>query len=209
MPTLLSEAEGKMVTDALGESVIDPAQSKTLHMRGNSLHGNREIPTSSLEYGARDRSEKVYDHTSDVDEVGKSHECIVPEKSSNNGMKPAEKVEGRHSSKGNTFREAASRTQSRGLASSALERVRKVAQREKRMRFTALLHHVTIDLLRVSFFALKRSAAPGVDRVTWQKYQEGLEERLMDLHRRVTAEPIEHNPVVASSYRRPMVGSVR
>ncbi|MFO0811993.1 MAG: group II intron reverse transcriptase/maturase [Gemmatales bacterium] len=53
------------------------------------------------------------------------------------------------------------------------------------MRFTALLHHVTIDLLRESFFALKRSAAPGVDRVTWQQYQEGLEERLMDLHRRV------------------------
>jgi hypothetical protein len=185
MPTLLSEAEGNMVTDALGESVIDPAQSKTLHMRENSLHGNREIPISSLEYGARDRSEKVYDHTSDVDEVGKSHECIVPEKSSNNGMKPAEKVEGRHSTKGNTFREAASRTQSRGLASSALERVRKVAQREKRMRFTALLHYVTIDLLRESFFALKRSAAPGVDRVTWQQYQEVLEERLMDLHRRV------------------------
>jgi len=53
------------------------------------------------------------------------------------------------------------------------------------MRFTALLHHVTVDLLRVSYFELKRSAAPGVDGVTWQAYGDGLEERLADLHGRV------------------------
>jgi RNA-directed DNA polymerase len=53
------------------------------------------------------------------------------------------------------------------------------------MRFTALLHHVTIDLLRASYFELKRSAAPGVDGVTWQEYGHGLEERLADLHGRV------------------------
>ena len=185
MPTLLAEAEGNMVTDTHGEFVTDPAQSKTLHMRENSLPGNREIPISSLVHGAGDRSEKVNDRTSDVHEVGKSDECIVPKKLSNKGMMPAEMVEGRRSTKGNTSGEAASRTQSRGLASSALERVRKVAQREKRMRFTALLHYVTIDLLRDSFFALQRNASPGVDEVTWQQYQDGFEERLVDLHRRV------------------------
>jgi group II intron reverse transcriptase/maturase len=53
------------------------------------------------------------------------------------------------------------------------------------MKFTALLHHVTVDLLRESFYALKRKAAPGIDGVTWQEYQTGLEGRLIDLHGRV------------------------
>jgi hypothetical protein len=53
------------------------------------------------------------------------------------------------------------------------------------MKFTALLHHLTVDLLRESFYALKRKAAPGVDGVTWQEYETGLEDRLVDLHGRV------------------------
>ena len=55
----------------------------------------------------------------------------------------------------------------------------------KQERFTALLHHVKVDLLRDSFYALKRKAAPGVDGVTWQEYEPGLEDRLVDLHSRV------------------------
>jgi group II intron reverse transcriptase/maturase len=66
-----------------------------------------------------------------------------------------------------------------------LQRVREVARRDKRARFTALLHHVTVDLLRDSFFALKRDAAPGVDGLTWRQYEVNLEDRLPDLHRRV------------------------
>jgi hypothetical protein len=50
---------------------------------------------------------------------------------------------------------------------------------------TALLHHLTIDLLRESFYSLKRKAAPGVDGVTWQEYENGIEDRLIDLHGRV------------------------
>jgi RNA-directed DNA polymerase len=53
------------------------------------------------------------------------------------------------------------------------------------MKFTALLHHLTVDLLRESFYSLKRKAAPGVDGVTWQEYEDGLEDRLTDLHGRV------------------------
>src|SRR5467141_2188694 len=53
------------------------------------------------------------------------------------------------------------------------------------MKFTALLHHLTVDLLRESFYSLKRKAAPGVDGVTWQEYEDGLEDRLIDLHDRV------------------------
>ena len=53
------------------------------------------------------------------------------------------------------------------------------------MKFTALLHHLTVDLLRESFYSLKRKAAPGVDGVTWQEYEDGLEDRLINLHGRV------------------------
>jgi group II intron reverse transcriptase/maturase len=63
--------------------------------------------------------------------------------------------------------------------------VREAARRDKRAKFTALLHHVTVDLLEASFYALKRSAAPGVDGVTWEQYEQGLWDRLVDLHQRV------------------------
>src|SRR5262249_39737593 len=69
--------------------------------------------------------------------------------------------------------------------SQGLSGVREVAKARKQERFTALLHHVTVDLLRDSFYALKRKAAPGVDGVTWQEYETGLEDRLVDLHSRV------------------------
>ena len=69
--------------------------------------------------------------------------------------------------------------------SQGLVGVRKAAQENKEMKFTALLHHLTVDLLRESFYSLKRKAAPGVDGVTWQEYESGLEERLIDLHGRV------------------------
>ena len=69
--------------------------------------------------------------------------------------------------------------------SQGLAGVRKVARDNKEMRFTALLHHLTVDLLRRSFYSLKRKAAPGVDGVTWEEYETGLEDRLVDLHGRV------------------------
>jgi group II intron reverse transcriptase/maturase len=82
-------------------------------------------------------------------------------------------------------KEAASRTQSRDLASTKLAHVREVARRDKQARFTALLHHVTIPRLLESFYALKRGAAPGVDGVTWNQYEAELHDRVADLHQRV------------------------
>ena len=69
--------------------------------------------------------------------------------------------------------------------SQALERVRKAAKERKKEKFTALLHHINIDLLREAFFALKRDAAPGVDGLTWRTYEAGLEGNLADLFSRV------------------------
>ena len=68
---------------------------------------------------------------------------------------------------------------------SGLDRIREAARKDKGLRFTSLMHHITVELLRDSFLALKRDAAPGVDDVTWRQYGEQLDERLPDLHERV------------------------
>jgi RNA-directed DNA polymerase len=69
--------------------------------------------------------------------------------------------------------------------SQGLDGVRQAARARKQERFTTLLHHLSVGLLRDSFYALKRQASPGVDGVTWQEYETGLEDRLVDLHSRV------------------------
>ncbi|MCA1681070.1 MAG: group II intron reverse transcriptase/maturase, partial [Actinobacteria bacterium] len=69
--------------------------------------------------------------------------------------------------------------------SSDLDRVRQVARRDKDVRFTALLHHVTVDRLREAYRAIRPGAAPGVDGVTWRGYGLDLEANLRDLHARV------------------------
>jgi len=94
-------------------------------------------------------------------------------------------VEGRRPAKGNAVQDAAPRTQNRTRASYGLQGVREVARRDRRARFTSLLHHVTVGKLRESYYSLKKRAAPGVDGMTWQEYGEHLDERLTDLHQRV------------------------
>lgn len=186
-PTPLSEAEGHTEPGDHGKPDSGPAQSKTLYMRGNSLHGKREIPQTPGVDGATGRPEKVNDRTPGMHVRGKSDGRVVPEKLPNKDgiLPPAEGVEGRRSTEGNTPRAAAPRTQSRTSAWMARQRVREVARRDRRARFTALLHHITLDLLRESFYALQRMAAPGIDGVTWQQYEVELDDRLTDLHQRV------------------------
>jgi group II intron reverse transcriptase/maturase len=105
---------------------------------------------------------------------------------SNKDGKPlAENEEGRPLIKENARQPNTCSTQSEKRVSQGLAGVRKAARENKEMKFTALLHHLTADLLRESFYALKRKAAPGVDGVTWQEYETGLEDRLVDLHGRV------------------------
>src|SRR5579863_3554117 len=105
--------------------------------------------------------------------------------SNKSGKPPAENEEGRPLIKENTHQSSTHSTQSEARVSQGLAGVRKAARERKEMKFTALLHHVTVGLLRDSFYALKRKAAQGVDGVTWQEYETGLEDRLVDLHSRV------------------------
>ena len=125
VPTRLSDAEGYTEGDGIGESSPDPAQSKTLCMRGNSSHGKREIPRVPTGQTAG-RPEKVYDRTSGMYARGKSDDRVVPEKPPNKGVHeaPAEVVEGRRSAKGSMLTRAAFRTQSRTDAMFTRERAR-------------------------------------------------------------------------------------
>jgi RNA-directed DNA polymerase len=118
---------------------------------------------------------------------GKSDRPTVPEKSPNNAGQPAaEGMEGRGLAKGNLLQQNASRTPSREDASSALERVRQAASKDKKLRFTALLHHIyNLETLRMAYFSLKKEAAPGVDGETWRHYGETLEDNLQDLSPRL------------------------
>jgi len=115
-----------------------------------------------------------------------SYSGVVPAKHPNKGGRlPAEGVEERPLTKENMEPSNQRRTPSRESRQSGLDRVRRVAKGDGKVRFTALLHHVTVDLLWSSYHKLKKGAAPGVDGVTWQEFGRDLEARLRDLHGRI------------------------
>ena len=97
----------------------------------------------------------------------------------------AELVERRAGAKGNASQQSTHRAQDRESVLQALERIRNAARHRKEEKFTSLAHHISIAMLRVAFFALKRDAAPGVDGLTWQAYEADLDRNLTDLFSRV------------------------
>ena len=130
---------------------------------------------------------------------GKSDRCAVPKKPSNKGRgtpRSAEMVEGRHLAKGNSDQQTRFRTQRRADLQRALDRVREVARRDRKARFTALWHHVyNVDRLREAYFGLKRDSAAGVDGETWRQYGEQLEDNLRGLSVRLRSGAYQAKPV--------------
>jgi hypothetical protein len=117
---------------------------------------------------------------------GESYSGIVPAKQPNESLGgPQEAVEGRPLTKGNMGEPNSRRTQRRESEPKGLDHVREAARKDKGLKFTALLHHVSIERLRSSYQSLKKGAAVGVDGMTWEEYGEDLEGRLADLHGRI------------------------
>jgi retron-type reverse transcriptase len=118
-------------------------------------------------------------------------------KSPNNAGRPAtEEIEGRGPAKGNLRQQNAPRIQGRQGAQSALERIRLAAARDRKLRFTALLHHIyDRQMLQAAYLSLKREAAAGVDGETWRHYSERLEENLRDLAERLKRGAYRAKPV--------------
>jgi RNA-directed DNA polymerase len=126
----------------------------------------------------------------------KSDSAIVAVKPTNKAGQPtaersaveptaAESAEPRAETKGNADQQSTRRAQNRVSVSQALERIRKVARERKEERFTALFHHISIELLEEAFYELKEDAAPGVDQLMWRNYEADLDRQIEDLHGRV------------------------
>jgi RNA-directed DNA polymerase len=112
----------------------------------------------------------------------------------------AESVEPRGGAEGITDKYRTTRTPSRTRVLQALALVRERAKAHRKERFTALLHHVDVDLLRCAYFWLKKDAAAGVDGVTWGGYGQDMEARLIDLQGVFTAVRIVRNLRGGSSF---------
>ena len=148
------------------------------------MHENRE--TSVVPDIVTGRSGKARSQAPDMHAAEESDSGVVPMNQRNKGGKPqAEVGEGRPGIKENTAKLNTRPTQSGASVSHGLSGVRQRARESKQEKFTALLHHLTVELLRESYFALQRKAAPGVDGETWRQYGAGLEGRLAGLHSRV------------------------
>ena len=177
-----------------GKLGVTPTESKTTRTVGNLSHGSRETPATSAFSMNADRSEKAQRLKSDMHVAGESDSPIVPKKSANNGgaPPPAESMEGRGLTEENIEPSLLDRTQRRNADGSpfvprsrGLLGVREAARKDRKLKFTSLLHHLTPELLQASFFELKRQAAPGVDGETWRDYARDFEQRIVDLHGRI------------------------
>jgi len=185
MPTLLSETEGNTEQGANRKSCDDPARSEAPSMSGSLLHRSWEVSSVPVSEGAGGAG-KASSRNPAIHAEEKSDTPILPKKPPNKGFDPAEVAEGRGVAKGNADKIPAPRTQSRtSRASMGLEGVRQAARRDGRLRFTALLHHITPSLLEASFHALQHQAAAGVDGVTWREYKGSLHQRVQVLHREI------------------------
>lgn len=184
VPTL-SRKRKATLSAALGASRWrTPRGQRTRACSRHSVHENREIPRSPVRVISGWAAQGTHGGTPEMHERGKSDGCVVPVTPSNKAS-AAEVGEERQPAKGNTDSKTRPGHSAGTDVSSALDRVRQVAKRDKGARFTALLHHVTPGRLRAAYWAIRPQAAPGVDGVTWAEYGQDLEANLLDLHVRV------------------------
>ena len=150
------------------------------------MHESRETSGASRSDQDRDRLAKAQSRNANMHAPEGSDCAVVPMNQPNKGeQSSAEVEEGRARTKENIVQSNTSPTQSGERVSQGLRGVRQAAKERRQERFTALLHHASVGLLRDSSYALKRQAAPGVDGMTWKEYGTGLEDRIADLHSRV------------------------
>ena len=132
------------------------------------MHENREISSAPWS-DDRGRSAKAKSRTANMHVLEKSDCAVVPVNQPNEGGRTSAEVEeGRAQTRENIVQPHMHPTQSGTRMSQGLDGVRKAARERKQERFTALLHHLIIELLRDSFYALQRKASPGIDGVTWK-----------------------------------------
>jgi len=187
-PTRWTAGEGHTAGSVTREPPAGTAESTNQSMRGIPMRENRESPRSPPADGSGGSPRKGHGRDPGMHDRGQSDGLVVPTKSPNKSA-PASGCGGDGGKEAGRGKHAPERHVPDPAPDqdvpSGLERVRKVAERDKKVRFTALLHHVTPDLLRAVFRSMNRKACPGVDGVTWQAYEQNLESNLQALHVRV------------------------
>ena len=158
---------------AISRAPRRPGVVEDTGMCGSSLRGNRETPRPTSGalpvWSASGRRGAVAD---DARTWGSQNSAIVAGKPTNKAERSAaEPVEPRAEAEGNASQQSTGRAQSRETVSQALERIRQAARQRKKEKFTALLHHISIELLDEAFFELKEDAAPGVDGLSGADYE--------------------------------------
>jgi RNA-directed DNA polymerase len=185
-PTSLSEAEGHTDRGRKRKSPDGPARSETRRTCGSFLRENRESPVSPAADGVAGRAGKAKGRTPAMHDAGQSDRPVLPTMPTNKASTTAAEAGGGKGPGQGTHGRAkrAPDTEPDPRAQCARPCASGRSQ-DKRLRLTALLHHVDLQRLRGAFFALKKDAAPGVDGVTWEQYTEQLEENLRGLHARL------------------------
>ena len=185
VPTLSTKAEGNTASGVMREPLADPARSENHGMYGTSMRENRESPVPARpRWSPGGPLRERRGGNPGMNGHGKSDRLVVPANPPNKAA-AAEAAEERGAAKGNTDGETRPGRSAGPGVSSELDRVRQVAGRDKEARFTALLHHVSLERLVLAYWALSPKAAPGVDGVTWEDYGQDLAANLRDLHDRV------------------------
>ena len=186
-PSPWAGGEGERASRNYSRAVRHPGGVRELGMCGHSVHGNRETSERSLPGFETAWAEAAGKAQADHPQQGSTEESdgnVVPKKLANKETAvSAESMEGRTPTKRNPVHEAANRMQSREVASNGLDRVRQRAGADRTIRFNNLFQFLKVDLLRESFYELKRKAAPGLDGETWREYEQRLEDRLPELER--------------------------
>jgi RNA-directed DNA polymerase len=182
VPTLLDCSGRPHGRGRYRKSFADPASSKTPGTSRHFLHENRKTSEMSARPPRPDGEVQARRHTASVHVSEESDYVIVPRNPSNkDGHPSADRGERSACTKEHARPSHTPPTQRGARVSQGLARARERRQEP----YTALLYHLTVDRLRDSFYELKRPVAPGVDGVTWQADETGLDDRLADLHRRV------------------------
>jgi RNA-directed DNA polymerase len=187
VPTLCTYGEGHTSGSDRREFPLRPRVVDDPRHAEKRMHENRETSAVPESSGSQAGPGRRKGRTPVMDAAEESDSGVVPMNQPNkvDPSSAAEVGEGRPEAKENSSSYRMPPTQSGKGMSQGWRGVREAARRDKKIRFTALLHHVTVPLLRECFCALQRQAAPGVDGVIWRQYEQDLENRLADLHGRI------------------------
>ena len=173
------------MSDAKRKPPMDAAESETLRMLETLCTGTGR-PWKLPRRKTRDGPERHYCRTADMHVSGSRTSHSTEEAGEQSRPEGGGGTRGgKGIDQGNAERTLLVPDTGPGKRGMGLRGVREAAKRDKKLRFTALLHHITAEMLQDSYFELKRMAAPGVDGVTWHAYGHDLEERIDDLHERV------------------------